>query len=176
MTFTNTPLDGALVIDLAPIADDRGYFSYLYCAKQAAAHGIATNVAQVKLSYNKRRGTLRGMHYQIPPAAETKLVRCTRGAVYDVIVDLRPSSRTYLKHFGIELSAEQHRTLYVPALFAHGYQTLTDDAEIYYQTSEFYAPASAKGVRYNDPAFGITWPLPVTSISEADQNWPDYRG
>jgi dTDP-4-dehydrorhamnose 3,5-epimerase len=172
MTFTNTPLDGALVIDLAPIADDRGYFSYLYCAKQAAAHGIATNVAQVKLSYNKRRGTLRGMHYQIPPAAETKLVRCTRGAVYDVIVDLRPNSRTYLKHFGIELSAEQHRTLYVPALFAHGYQTLTDDAEVTYQVDEFYAPQHERGLRYDDPRLGLRWPLPVSVISPKDASWP----
>jgi dTDP-4-dehydrorhamnose 3,5-epimerase len=168
MKFTPTPLRGALIIDIEPIADD----SYLYCARQAAEHGIARTVAQVKLSYNKRKGTVRGMHYQVPPAAETKLVRCTRGAVWDVIVDLRPGSPTYLKNFGIELSAENHRTLHVPALFAHGYQALTDDAEVTYQVDEFYAPQHERGLRYDDPRLGLTWPLPVSVISPKDASWP----
>jgi dTDP-4-dehydrorhamnose 3,5-epimerase len=176
MKFTPTPLGGALIIDLVPIADDRGYFSYLYCAREAAEHGIATGVAQVKLSYNKRKGTLRGMHYQVPPAAETKLVRCTRGAVWDVIVDLRPGSPTYLKSFGVELSAENHRALFVPALFAHGYQTLSDDAEVTYQVDEFYAPQHERGLRWDDPRLGLSWPLPVSLISPKDASWPLLDG
>ena len=172
MKFTPTPLRGALIIDIEPIADDRGYFSYLYCAKEAAGHGIATRVAQVKLSYNRRRGTLRGMHYQVPPAAETKLVRCTRGAVWDVIVDLRPESPTYLKNYGVELSADNHRALFVPALFAHGYQTLSDDAEVTYQVDEFYAPQHERGLRYDDPRLALGWPLPVNVISPKDASWP----
>ena len=172
MKVTQTGLDGALIIDLEPIADDRGYFSYLYCAKEAAAHGIATTVAQVKLSYNKRKGTLRGMHYQVPPAAETKLVRCTRGAVWDVIVDLRHASPTYLKSFGVELTADNHRTLYVPAMFAHGYQTLSDDAEVTYQVDEFYAPQHERGLRHDDPRLALRWPLPVSAISPKDASWP----
>ena len=172
MKFTQTALAGAFIIDVAPIADDRGFFTYLYCAKEAAAHGIATTVAQVKLSYNKRKGTLRGMHFQVPPAAETKLVRCTRGAVWDVIVDLRPDSPTYLQHVGVELSGENHRALYVPALFAHGYQTLTDDAEVTYQVDEFYAPQHERGLRYDDPRLALRWPLPVGAISPKDASWP----
>ncbi len=172
MKFTQTALAGAFIIDVAPIADDRGFFTYLFCAKEAAARGIATSVAQVKLSYNKRKGTLRGMHFQVPPAAETKLVRCTRGAVWDVIVDLRPDSPTYLQHVGVELSGENRRALYVPALFAHGYQTLTDDAEVTYQVDEFYAPQHERGLRYDDPRLALRWPLPVGAISPKDASWP----
>ena len=172
MQFTETELAGAFIIDVAPIADDRGFFTYLYCARQAAAHGISAGVAQVKLSYNKRKGTLRGMHLQVPPAAETKLVRCTRGAVWDVIVDLRPDSPTYLKHVGVELSADNRRALFVPALFAHGYQTLTDDAEVTYQVDAFYAPQHERGLRYDDPRLALDWPLPVTAVSPKDASWP----
>ncbi len=176
MKFTETALAGAFIIDIAPIADDRGFFTYLYCARQAAEQGIATSVAQVKLSYNKRKGTLRGMHFQVPPAAETKLVRCTRGAVWDVIVDLRPDSPTYLKNLGVELSADNHRALFVPALFAHGYQTLTDDAEVTYQVDEFYAPQHERGLRYDDPRLALRWPLPVGAVSPKDASWPLLEG
>jgi dTDP-4-dehydrorhamnose 3,5-epimerase len=172
MKFTETALKGAFIIDIEPIADDRGYFTYLFCAEQAAEHGLATRVAQVKLSYNKRKGTLRGMHFQVPPAAETKLVRCPRGAVWDVIVDLRPDSPTYLQHAGVELSADNHRGLFVPAMFAHGYQTLTDDTEVAYQVDEFYAPQHERGLRYDDPRLKLSWPLAVEVISPKDASWP----
>ncbi|HSE97773.1 MAG TPA: dTDP-4-dehydrorhamnose 3,5-epimerase, partial [Blastocatellia bacterium] len=127
---------------------------------------------QCNLSFNYRKGTLRGMHYQISPATEAKLVRCTKGAIYDVIIDLRPDSPTYLSHIGVELTGENGRALYVPEMFAHGYQTMSDEAEVMYQVSEFYTPACERGVRHNDPSFGIVWPLPVTDISEKDAAWP----
>jgi dTDP-4-dehydrorhamnose 3,5-epimerase len=127
---------------------------------------------QVKLSYNVSKGTLRGMHYQAPPAAEVKLVRCTRGAVWDIIVDVRPDSPTYLQHIGVELSAENRKSLYVPQLFAHGYQTLTDDAEVVYQVDEYYAPQTERGLRYDDPVLQLKWPIPVESVSKKDQSWP----
>lgn len=176
MIFTQTTLKGAFAVDLKPIGDDRGFFAYMWCAKQAAEHGLAERVAQVKLSQNKQRGTLRGMHYQVPPAAETKLVRCIRGGVFDVIVDLRKDSPTYLKHVGVELSADNRRALYVPAGFAHGYQTLTDDAEVMYQVDEFYAPQHERGLRYDDPRLAIRWPINVSSISPKDASWPLLEG
>jgi dTDP-4-dehydrorhamnose 3,5-epimerase len=176
MIFTETTLKGAYLVDVEPIHDDRGFFSYLWCARQAAEHGLAERVAQVKLSYNKRRGTLRGMHYQIPPAAETKLVRCIRGEILDAIVDLRKDSPTYLKHIGAKLSAENRRALYVPAGFAHGYLTLTDDAEVMYQVDEFYAPQHERGLRYDDPRLAITWPIEVSVISPKDASWPLLDG
>jgi dTDP-4-dehydrorhamnose 3,5-epimerase len=131
-------------------------------------------VAQCNLSYNHKAGTMRGMHYQTPPAAEAKLVRCTRGRIYDAIIDLRTDSETYLQHFGIELSEDNRTALYVPELFAHGYQALTDGAEVFYQVSEFYTPGQERGLRYDDPAFGIRWPMPVTVISEKDRSWPSF--
>lgn len=172
MKFTGTNLEGAFVIDLEPRRDDRGYFARTFCATEFAEHGLKPVIVQGNLSFNYRKGTLRGMHYQVAPAMETKLVRCANGAVYDVIIDLRPDSPTYLSHFGVELTAENGRALYVPEMFAHGYQTLTDGAEVLYQVSEFYTPACERGVRYNDPSFGIEWPLPVTDISEKDAAWP----
>lgn len=172
MIFSETSLQGAYVIELETIPDDRGFFAYLYCAKQAAERGISERVAQVKLSYNKRKGTLRGMHYQVAPAAETKLVRCIRGAVYDVIVDLREGSETYLQHFGLELSSDNRKGLYVPSMFAHGYITLTDDAEVVYQVDEFYSPQHERGMRYDDPRLAIRWPIPVGVISKRDASWP----
>jgi dTDP-4-dehydrorhamnose 3,5-epimerase len=172
MIFTKTKLPGAVIVDLKKIEDERGFFAYLFCAKQAAEHGIASKVAQVKLSANKRKGTLRGMHLQVPPAAENKLVRCIRGAVWDVIVDLRQDSPTYLQHVGVELSAENHRALYVPAMFAHGYQTLADDSEVMYQVDEFYSPQNERGVRYDDPRLAIEWPAEVTALSPRDAAWP----
>ena len=172
MIFTETRLKGAFVIDLEERRDNRGAFARTFCGRDFEAHGLKPTVAQANLSYNHKAGTLRGMHYQVPPAAETKLVRCTRGRIYDVIIDLRPGSATYLQHFGIELSEENRRALYVPQMFAHGYQALTDGAEAVYQVGEFYTPGCERGIRYNDPALAIRWPMPVTVISEKDANWP----
>ena len=176
MIFTQTTLAGACIIDLKKIEDERGFFAYLFCAKQAAEHGIATNVAQVKLSSNKRKGTLRGMHLQVPPAAEQKLVRCIRGAIFDVAVDLRPDSPTFRNWVGAELTAANRRAMYLPPGVAHGYQTLTDSTEVMYFVSAAYSPSHARGVRWNDPAFGIEWPLgaPVV-IHERDAGYPDFE-
>jgi dTDP-4-dehydrorhamnose 3,5-epimerase len=172
MRYTATPLAGAFVIDLEKIEDERGFFSYLFESTEAARHGLRTDVVQIKLSSNKYKGTLRGMHLQLPPMEEAKLVRCLRGAVWDVIVDLRKDSPTYLQHFGAELSAENHRALYVPYMFAHGYQTLADDSEVMYQVDRPYSPKHEMGLRYNDPKLNITWPLAVSQISPKDQAWP----
>lgn len=172
MRFTETPLRGAFVIDLEPRADERGFFSRTFDVHEFDAHGLRSFVAQSNLSYNHRAGTLRGMHYQLPPAAETKLVRCTRGAIYDVILDLREDSPTHMQHFGVELSADNRTALYVPELFAHGYLTLTPEAEVEYQVSEFYTPGQERGMRHDDPALGIEWPIPVEVISEKDAAWP----
>jgi dTDP-4-dehydrorhamnose 3,5-epimerase len=174
--FTQTPLEGAHVIEPNLVEDDRGGFARTFCAREFVEHGLSDVVAQANLSFNHRRGTLRGMHYQLPPAAEAKLVRCTRGAIHDVIVDMRPDSPTYLAHFAIELSEGNRTALYVPELFAHGYQALTDGAEVVYQVSEFYAPGYELGLMYDDPALGIDWPLPVSVISEKDRSWPRYEG
>lgn len=171
MRFTGTPLAGAMIVDLEPRVDHRGFFSRTFCAREFEEQGLKATVAQANTSFNHARGTLRGMHYQIPPAAETKLVRCTRGAIWDVIIDMRPDSPTYRQHFGIELSADNHRALYVPEMFAHGYQTLADDTEVTYQVGEFYTPGYERGLRHDDPAFGIRWPIPVTQITEKDASW-----
>jgi dTDP-4-dehydrorhamnose 3,5-epimerase len=171
MIFTTTPLKDAIIIDVEKKPDHRGFFSRGFCAQEFIAHGLKPTVAQCNISFNHKKGTVRGMHYQIAPAAETKLVRCTQGAIYDVIIDMRPESPTFLSHIGVELTAENHRALYVPEMFAHGYQTLTDDAEVVYQVSEFYTPGYERGLRYNDPFFNIEWPLEVTEISEKDSNW-----
>lgn len=175
MNFTPTTLSGAWVLDLQPHSDERGFFSRTFCANEFTEHGLEPAVAQGNLSYNHRRGTMRGMHYQLPPAAETKLVRCIRGAVYDAIVDLRPSSRTYLQSFGVELTADNRRALYVPADFAHGYLTLTDGAEVEYLVSEFYAPGQERGLRHDDPVLDIDWPVAVEVISDKDARWPDFE-
>src|SRR5688500_9611911 len=172
MRFTQTPLAGAFVLELEERGDERGMFARTFCQKEFTDHGLKPTVAQCNLSFNHKAGTLRGMHFQAPPAAETKLVRCTRGAVYDVIVDLRPDSPTYLRHVGVELSEHNRNALYVPELFAHGYQTLTDGAEVAYQVGEMYTPGSERGMRYDDPALGIRWPLPVAMISAKDASWP----
>ena len=174
MNFAATPLEGAVLVEPEPHADERGFFTRLFCADEFSARGLEPTVAQGNLSYNHRRGTLRGMHYQTPPAAETKLVRCTRGAVYDAITDLRPDSSTYLESFGIELTADNRRALYVPAMFAHGYLTLTDGAEVEYLVSEFYTPGYERGLRWNDPATDIAWPIQVAVLSDKDANWPDF--
>jgi dTDP-4-dehydrorhamnose 3,5-epimerase len=172
MIYTETNLRGAFVIEIEPIRDDRGFFSYLFDVREAASHGLRIGVAQVKLSYNNHKGTLRGMHYQSAPAAEMKLVRCTRGAIWDVIVDVRSDSPTYLKSFGVQLSADNRKALYVPQMFAHGYQTLMDETEVIYQVDEFYAPQQEHGLRWDDPALALSWPLPVSNISPRDERWP----
>jgi dTDP-4-dehydrorhamnose 3,5-epimerase len=172
MKFTETRLQGAFVVEPQPFKDERGYFARAFCVREFEEHGLNPVVAQCNVSYNHYKGTLRGMHYQIPPAAETKFIRCLRGAIYDVIVDMRPDSPTYLQYFGIELMAENGTALYVPGMFAHGYLALTDDTEVLYQVGEFYTPDCERGLRYDDPAIGIEWPIAVTSISDKDKAWP----
>lgn len=174
MKFTETELKGAYIIDVEPRGDDRGFFARAWCRNEFAAAGLDTTVAQANMSFSRDKGTIRGMHWQIPPNAETKLVRCIRGAIYDVIVDLRQDSPTFLKWIGVELSAENRRIILVPEGFAHGMQTLVADTEVYYQVTEFYAPDAERGARHDDPTFGITWPLPVTTQSEKDASWPDF--
>jgi dTDP-4-dehydrorhamnose 3,5-epimerase len=173
MRFLETPIGGAWVLEPEQRLDERGYFARSFCQREFAAHGLNPTVAQANTGFSKRRGTLRGIHYQVAPHLESKLVRCIRGAVYDVVVDLRPGSPTFTSWFAVILSAENGKQLYLPEGCGHGYQTLTPAAEIYYQASELYAPGAARGVRFDDPAFGIHWPLEVTSISEADRSWPD---
>lgn len=174
MRFTGTELRGAFLVDLDMRADDRGFFARTFCAQEFEAHGLKPAVAQCNVSHNHKKGTLRGMHYQVAPATEAKLVRCTRGAIYDVIIDLRPDSPTYLRHVGVELTEDNRSALYVPEMFAHGYQALTDGAEVVYQVSEPYAPGFEQGLRFDDPAFGIAWPEAVSVISEKDATWPMF--
>ena len=175
MQFTETKLKGSFIIDLDERFDRPGCFARTFCAEECADHGLKPNVIQCNLFFNYKKGTIRGMHYQIAPATETKLIRCTQGAIYDAIVDMRPGSPTYLSHISVELSAENHRALYVPEMFAHGYQALTDGAEVVYQVSEFYTPGYERGLRYNDPVFDIEWPLPVSEISEKEASWPLFE-
>jgi len=174
MIFTETPLAGAFLIDLERREDERGFFARTWCRREFASHGLDPCVVQASIAQNGRRGTVRGMHYQAPPHEETKVVRCPRGAVYDVIVDLRPDSPSYGRWFGAELSAANGRALYIPAGCAHGYQTLEDDTEVAYQMSAFYAPGFDRGLRHDDPALGIAWPLPVSLIAPKDQAWPPF--
>lgn len=174
MRFTPTRLDGAFVLELERREDPRGHFARTFCRHEFEAHGLKPDVAQTNIAWNARMHTLRGMHFQLPPAAETKLVRCTRGAIWDVIVDLRPGSPTFLQHVGVELTAENGRQLYVPELFAHGYLTLADDTEVSYQVGEFYNPGAERGIRYDDPALGITWPGRIEVLSEKDAAWPPF--
>jgi len=171
MIFAETALRGAFILDLERREDDRGFFARAFCQREFAEHGLKPVIAQANIAYNKRKGTLRGMHFQYPPAAETKLVRATRGAILDIIVDLRPESPTYLQHVSVELSADNHRALYVPERFAHGYQALEDGTETSYQVGEFYAPGTEGGLSPHDPRLGLHWPLPVTEISEKDARW-----
>jgi dTDP-4-dehydrorhamnose 3,5-epimerase len=171
MIFTETELAGAFIVDLEPHKDNRGFFARLFCQNEFAAHGLKPLVAQANIGANRRRGTVRGMHFQFPPAAETKYVRCVRGAVLDIIVDLRPESPTYLRHAAVELSARNQRGIYIPERFAHGYQTLEDDTDTIYMVGEFYTPGVEGGLRHDDPILGLRWPLPVEVISEKDRNW-----
>ena len=171
MIFTKTRLKGAFIIELDRKQDERGFFARTFCQQEFAAHGLKPLIAQGNIAYNRKKGTIRGMHFQFPPAAETKLVRCTRGSILDIIVDLRPESATYLQHVSVELDGDDHRALFVPERFAHGYQTLHDNTVTSYSVGEFYAPASEFGILYNDPRLGLAWPLPVTVISEKDQKF-----
>ena len=175
MHFTETPLPGAFTIALTPMVDSRGTFARSFCRHRFALHGIDFQVAQCNRSHNARHGTLRGMHFQCPPHEEAKLVRCSRGALWDVIIDLRPSSATLGRWFGVELSEANDMSLYVPPGFAHGFQTLAKDTIIEYTMSEFYEPSAASGVRWNDPAFGIIWPLAEPLLSDRDQSYPDWH-
>jgi dTDP-4-dehydrorhamnose 3,5-epimerase len=174
MNFEPTPLPGAWVIRPEYYRDERGFFARSYDRGEFESRGMNPDIAQCNISHNPRRGTLRGMHFQVAPHAEAKLVRCTRGSLYDVIIDMRPSSSTYLKHFGIVLDAENRLALYIPEEFAHGYLTLADDTEVFYQMSAFYQPGAARGLRWNDPAFGIACPSEVTVIAERDRDYPDF--
>jgi dTDP-4-dehydrorhamnose 3,5-epimerase len=171
MRFLETSFDGAWLTEPEPIRDERGYFARTFCVRDFEERGLEARFVQHSRSFSARRGTLRGMHYQAPPHTEVKLVSCIAGAIYDVIVDLRPGSPTHLKWQGFELSAANKRQLYVPAGFAHGFQTLTDDAELNYLISAFYEPKASTGISYDDPAIGIKWPLPVAVISDRDRSW-----
>jgi dTDP-4-dehydrorhamnose 3,5-epimerase len=170
--FEETQLSGAFIIDLERREDNRGFFARTFCQHEFQDHGLEPVIAQANVAFNRRKGCVRGMHFQFPPAAETKLVRCTRGAILDIIVDLRPESSTYLDHVSVELTADNHRALYVPQRFAHGYQVLEDETETSYQVGEFYTPQAEGGLRYDDPALGLSWPLPVTEMSDKDRVWP----
>jgi dTDP-4-dehydrorhamnose 3,5-epimerase len=174
MIFSETILDGAYTVDIDRHQDERGYFARVFCADEFSAYGLKPIVAQGSVSYNAKRGTLRGMHFQYPPATETKYVRCTRGAVADVIVDLRPESPTYLRHVVVNLSADNGRGLYVPERFAHGFVTLTDDTELVYLISNYHTPGAEGGLRYDDPVLGLAWPVPVQVVSERDNRWRAY--
>lgn len=172
MIFTKTALAGAVIVDLNRIEDERGFFARAFCQNEFDNASLNGTVVQANMSFNQHAGTIRGMHYQVAPALETKFVRCIRGSIVDVIVDLRADSSTYLQHIAVELSAENRTALFVPANFAHGFQTLQDDSEVLYMVSGFYTPECERGLRHNDPALGINWPSPVEHISDKDGKWP----
>lgn len=175
MKFVETSLPGAYVIEMEPIRDERGFFARSFCREEFLCRGLNPECVQCNVSFNRLRGSVRGMHYQAAPHAEAKLVRCTAGRIHDVIIDLRSDSPSYMHHVAVELDAGSWRMLYVPEGFAHGFQTLTDHAEVFYQMAATYVPEAARGVRFDDPAFGIDWPLPVAAISPKDAAYPDYR-
>ena len=174
MLFIKSKIDGAYLIEIEKIEDERGFFSRLWCKKEFESQGLNSRLAQVNIGFSIKKGTLRGLHYQMSPYEEVKVVRCTRGVIYDVVVDLRPKSSTYKQWMSVELNSINGRMLYVPEGCAQGSMTLVDESQISYHTSQFYAPEYARGVRYDDPSFSIEWPLKVSVISQADSNWPDY--
>ena len=174
MIIEETALRGAYLISLVPIADERGFFARSWCREEFRARGLNPDLVQCNISFNRRKGTLRGMHYQAEPNAEVKLVRCTRGACYDVIIDLRRNSPTFRHWLAVELTSENRRMLYIPEGFAHGFQTLVDETEVQYQMSTFFVPDAARGVRWDDPAFGIEWPEADRIMSAKDRNYPDF--
>ena len=175
MLFEPTPLAGAFVLEAERLEDDRGFFARTFCRNDFREAGLEPDLVQCSLSFNHRKGTLRGMHYQAAPHDETKLVRCTMGAIHDVILDLRPDSPTFKESFGIELSADNRSALYIPAGLAHGFLTLADDTEVFYQMSVPFHPGAARGVRWNDPAFGIEWPAEPRILSDRDRTYPDFQ-
>ncbi|MHA6250226.1 dTDP-4-dehydrorhamnose 3,5-epimerase [Pontibacter sp. CAU 1760] len=175
MIFTETKLKGAFIIDVKRLEDERGFFGRSYCKREMEEHGLNTNMVQANVSYNKKKGTLRGMHMQVSPYEETKLVRCTRGAIYDVIIDMREDSETYKQWIGVELTADNYRMLFVPEGFAHGFITLEDNSDVTYNVTQYYTPGSERGIRWNDPAFNIEWPIEPQVISEKDQAHPDFE-
>ncbi len=174
MRYVATPLNQVWIVEIEPVEDDRGFFARTWCTREFAEHGLNPQLLQCNLSWNRRKGTVRGMHFQRPPHEEAKLVRCTRGAIYDVVVDLRPASPSFRAWFALELSAAGRQLVYVPEGCAHGFQTLEDDCEVFYQMTAVHVPAAADGVRWNDPAFGVRWPLPVTLISDKDAGYVDF--
>ena len=171
MQFSATKLEGAWLIEPQPHKDSRGLFARTYCAREFREQGLVDHFVQCNTSWNAHKGTVRGLHYQLPPSTEVKLVRCTAGALLDVIVDLRPGSPTYLQYVAVELTARNRFALYIPGMFAHGFQTLEESTEVFYQMSEFYALKLSRGLRYNDSRLGVKWPLPVASISDQDLSW-----
>jgi dTDP-4-dehydrorhamnose 3,5-epimerase len=175
MIFTETGIPGSYVVDLKQIGDSRGFFSRAFCSKEFAEHGVTSSVTQANLSFSAIKGTIRGMHYQNEPFSEMKAVRCIRGSFYDVVLDLRKDSITYKKWFGVEISSSNHKMLIIPEGCAHGFQTLEDDVEAFYLVSKEFSTAHDAGVRYNDPAFNIQWPLPLSIISDKDKNFLDYK-
>jgi dTDP-4-dehydrorhamnose 3,5-epimerase len=175
MNFIETGIPGAVIVEPSPRGDARGFFARVWCEKEFGALGLSTRFVQANMSVSTHRATLRGLHYQAAPHSEAKLIRCTRGCIYDVVVDLRPRSPGYGRWIGRELSADNRRMLYVPEGCAHGYQTLADDTEVFYPVTAPYAPDSERGIRFDDPAFGIEWPLEVAVMSEKDRSWPDYE-
>jgi len=176
MIFKNTAFEDVFVIEIERREDERGFFARSWCQREAEAHGLASRVVQCNISFNKKKGTLRGMHYQAEPYREAKLIRCTKGSLHDVIVDIRPASRSFKKYLSIVLTPDEGRMLYVPEGFAHGYLTLEDCTEVHYLMSEFYEPRSSRGFRWDDPAFAIDWPAEVRVISERDRSYPDFHG
>ncbi|MGA2362160.1 MAG: dTDP-4-dehydrorhamnose 3,5-epimerase [Candidatus Aminicenantales bacterium] len=176
MIFRETKLKGAYIVDIERREDDRGFFARTWCRREFEVHGLNPRLAQCSISFNAKKGTLRGMHYQVKPFEEAKLVRCTRGSLCDVVVDLRRDFPTFKGHLSVTLTSDNRTMLYVPEGFAHGFLTLEDNTEVHYQISEFHAPDHARGFRWNDPAFGIAWPSDVMIISDRDRNYPDFNG
>jgi len=175
MIFKETQLKGAFIIETQPIGDNRGFFARAWCQKEFEAHGLISSFVQANVTFSPKLGTLRGLHYQIAPHEEVKLVRCTRGAIYDVIIDLRPKSPTYKQWLATNLTADNCKMIYIPGGFAHGYQILMDDTEVFYQVGQFYAPEYERGIRWNDPGFAVDWPINSPLIlSEKDKRWPDF--
>jgi dTDP-4-dehydrorhamnose 3,5-epimerase len=175
MIFHETKLKGAFLVDVERREDHRGFFARTFCAREFEDHGLNPIGRQSNMSFNHAKGTLRGMHFQIAPALETKYIRCTAGAIFYAVIDFRPESPTYLEHVKLELTAENRRALYVPGMFAIGYQTLQDNTEVHYMVGEYYTPAYERGLRYNDPYFKIEWPVPVTEITDKDATWPLFK-
>jgi dTDP-4-dehydrorhamnose 3,5-epimerase len=174
MKFKETHLKGAFVIEMEPRADERGFFARAFCKRELAQAGLNGEIVQINNSLSRHQGTLRGIHYQLAPKAEEKIVRCIRGALYDAIVDMRPDSPTFLRHFGVELTAENRQALYVPKGFGHAFLSLQDDTEALYMVTEFYAPDRERGLRYNDPQLAIPWPITPAIVSDKDRSWPDF--